>query len=395
MSLIKVILTWLLFCSNDIGDSIYVAIRHLAERVKFLDSRRQKIYRAYTLSEEDKSLTLSYYKENYGKKIPLIWHKYYASYTGKYDKKYFPELIYIPELEHFMNAKSEYVATFADKNFTPLIAKSAGVTTPETVCSATNGIYRDGNYHIIDRKTVVSLIDGKGKLFFKPSIDSDSGRGCRVVNFESGVETGTGEKIDDFLKHAGKNWTIQMIVVCHETLRKLSPDSVNTFRIMTYIWNNTVFHVPSILRIGRNGSYLDNAHAGGVFVGVDDNGHLLNEAYTEFQERFTEHPDTHVKFADYSISGYRSVLECAKRMHEMIPQIGIINWDFTIDKDGEPVLIEANTKNGGIWIFQMAHGCGPFGDNTDDILQWMKQMRRIRASKRFCMPRGMNRDEHS
>lgn len=62
----------------------------------------------------------------------------------------------------------------------------------------------------------------------------------------------------------------------------LYSEAVNTFRVITYLWDGEVFHVPLALRIGQGGSYLDNAHAGGMFIGVNDLGELNDEAFTEF-----------------------------------------------------------------------------------------------------------------
>ena len=56
--------------------------------------------------------------------------------------------------------------------------------------------------------------------------------------------------------------------------------------------------------------------------------------------------------------------------------------DFTINTDGDPVLIEANTEAGSIWMAQMSHGCGVFGDLTSDVLSWTGKMKRLKKSKR-------------
>ena len=73
-------------------------------------------------------------------------------------------------------------------------------------------------------------------------------------------------------------------------------------------------------------------------------------------------------------------------MQLAIPQVRIVNWDFTIDQDGEPILIEANMKNdvqaGSIWLPQMAHGKGAFGENTAKILQYLRKAKKKPLSKR-------------
>lgn len=136
------------------------------------------------------------------------------------------------------------------------------------------------------------------------------------------------------------------------------------------------------MRIGKDGNYLDNAHAGGMFIAIDDDGALHEEAFTEFLCRYTEHPNTHIKFKGYKIEKFSEVLKAALKMHINIPQLGIISWDFTIGKDGNPVLIEANVNFGSIWLVEMAHGCGGFGENTEEVLEWMKKMRKVKKSDR-------------
>ena len=130
------------------------------------------------------------------------------------------------------------------------------------------------------------------------------------------------------------------------------------------------------MRIGQGGNFLDNAHAGGMFIAVDNDGTLHKKAFTEFRNEYTQHPDTKIKFEDYKIDLFPEVIKAAIQMHESVPQIGCCNWDFTIDITGTPMLIEANMNNGkqggGIWLIEMAHGVGAFGDNTAEILQWLR-----------------------
>ena len=128
------------------------------------------------------------------------------------------------------------------------------------------------------------------------------------------------------------------------------------------------------MRIGQGGNYLDNAHAGGMFIAIDDDGTLHKKAFTEFNNQYFEHPDSKIVFDGYKINLFPKVLESAKRMHRLLPQVGIVNWDFTIDENGNPVLIEANISGGSIWLIQIAHGKGAFGNATIEILEWIKYM---------------------
>lgn len=165
---------------------------------------------------------------------------------------------------------------------------------------------------------------------------------------------------------------IQEVIKPHLELRTLYPDAINTFRIVTYLWKGEVCHWPLTLRIGQGGSFLDNAHAGGMFINVSEDGWLNDKAFTEFQKVYTEHPDTHVKYEGYRISFVQELLDAAKRMHLNAPQLGVISWDLTVDEDGGIVLIEVNTQSQTIWFPQMASGEPAFGDNTEAVLQYIK-----------------------
>lgn len=135
------------------------------------------------------------------------------------------------------------------------------------------------------------------------------------------------------------------------------------------------------------GNYLDNGHAGGMFIAIDNDGTLHKTAFTEFKDEYEVHPDTGLKFDGYRIELYEKVLDTAIRMHEAIPQVGVVNWDFTIDENGEPLLIEANINDGkragSIWLSEMPHGRGPFGDNTKEVLRWLRMMKKLSKKERY------------
>lgn len=368
--------------ANDMYDVFLISHRRRTEIAKFKDTRRIEIYKTISLSEEQKNAIDDVYVKHYGERIPYTWHRHYTAFTGHFDSLFFPELLYIPEFEHFLNPNNDYVEVFGDKNVLPMIAKSVGVAMPKTLFSCVNGICRDENNVFLGESDINSHLSTLGKVFIKPSVDSNSGNGCSVVKFENDIDTLSGRRIEDIISELGKNYLVQECIECHESVKKLHPNSVNTFRIITYRWKDRIEHCPSILRIGMGNNVLDNAHAGGIFIGISDDGKLCSKAYTEFNRSYVSHPDTGVKFSEYEIPIYKDVLVAAERMHMSIPQIGLINWDFTISANGKPLLIEANTKGGGIWILQMAHGVGPFGDKTYEILEWMRDEKRKKLSER-------------
>lgn len=186
---------------------------------------------------------------------------------------------------------------------------------------------------------------------------------------DNGIDIISGQSAKEIILKSGKDFNVQELVKNSKELCSLHASSINTFRIVTYILNDKVFHGPALLRIGRNGNRCDNAHQGGIFVGINDEGNLLDCAYTEFQERFDVHPDSGVRFSGFCVPDFSKVLNAVHELHQRIPQIKLISWDATINNKGEIVIIEMNLIGQSVWLPQIAHGKGLFGDNTEDILR--------------------------
>lgn len=366
----------------DLADAAGMSLARANEIRKFRDPRRKAIYETVTLSREQKQQIDSLFVPNYGEKIPYTWHRHFTAFSGSFDPAYFPELLYIPEFERFMNLETDFARVFEDKNLLPLLAAQAGVKMPETYLSCSRGILRGGDLRELSRKQAVELLYDRGEAFVKPSVDSDSGQGCFKAAFEKDTDALSGRKTEELLSSLGENFVIQKCLQCHSSIQKLYPGSVNTFRVISYRWGDRLCHIPAVMRIGRGGSQVDNAHAGGMFLAVEDDGSLGRRAFTEFKTEFTAHPDMGTVFADCRIEGFGKVLKAVERMCRVAPQMGCVNWDLTLDREGEPVLIEANVRGGSVWLSEMAHGHGPFGDKTEEILRWLRLMKKTKRSER-------------
>ena len=370
---------------SDLCDKFSVFYSRKSEIRKFKDSRRKNIYSNVQLTEQQCREIDKFYLENYGKKIPHTWHRHYTAFTGNFDAAYFPELLYIPEFERYMCRHREYAAVFTDKNMIPMLAEAAKIKTPVCCFSVVKGVCRNSGNRFITYEELLNNTADIGEVFIKPTVDTSSGAGCLVADFQNGIDTLSGKTNNDILRRMGNDYVIQKRLHCHSSIKTIYDGSVNTFRIISYRWKNEIRVLPAILRIGSGGAYLDNAHAGGMFIAVNNDGTLHKTAFTEFRQTYTDHPDSHLVFEHYKIDLFPKVPEAAKQLHEMLPQIGCVNWDFTIDTAGDVVLIEANINNGkhggSIWLLEMAHGCGAFGEHTAEILQWLRLMNKTPKSR--------------
>lgn len=173
---------------RDIRDALFqihpnmgIAYFRRIEKKKFQDPRRVKIANSYPLSNEQKEQIDDLFVTNYGEKIDYVWHQNYAAHAGKFDYRFFPELLYIPEFEAFENQNRHAVAMMSDKNLLPLIAQSMGVKMPVTIVSCTNGVLRDNENKLITPQMAMELVRKEGGCFVKPSVDTGSGHGCAKI----------------------------------------------------------------------------------------------------------------------------------------------------------------------------------------------------------------------
>ena len=355
-----------------IKNSYYLYRMQKPEKRKIQDNRRQDILSKYILTKKQQEEIDKFYTENYGKKMLYDWHRYYASYTGNFDVRFIPELIYISVIERKFNDRN-FTTAFSDKNLLPLYLNGIeNVSAPKIYLSCVKGVLRDENSLIIDKANAIKILENL-TCFGKPTIDSNSGKMCAVYKFENGVDISSNRTVEQVLDSMGDNFCFQELIKNCESVSKLHKESLNTFRITTYLWKGKIYHFPVIMRIGQGKSNLDNAHQGGMFIGLTDEGVLSECAFTEFQDRFFIHPDSGIEFKGYVVPELKDALSAVEKAHQRIPQIGMISWDVVVNEQGKVIIIEMNVLGQSVWLPQMAHGVGAFGENTADILNWVKK----------------------
>lgn len=119
--------------------------------------------------------------------------------------------------------------------------------------------------------------------------------------------------------------------------------------------------------MGINESKVDNASSGGITVGIEENGRLKSCAYNAKGIRFDKHPTSGVKFDDFTIPNFEEIKHTVKEQAKNFPHFRLISWDIALDKNNNPIIIEANLKYGEIDFHQLNNG-PLFGDDTKEIL---------------------------
>ena len=151
----------------------------------------------------------------------------------------------------------------------------------------------------------------------------------------------------DYFNNAIENRIfLEELVIQHQEMNRLCDKSVNTMRIMTFNDHGTSRIIWMGLRVGNGINTIDNFHAKGMAVNIDEQtGKLVGNAIDKDLNEYSEHPISHIKFDGFQIPCFeeakKMVLEASLRSDKIL----VVGWDVAISKDG-PVIIEGNRRPG-------------------------------------------------
>lgn len=339
--------------------------------------RKKKLYNQIKWTPEQQREFNSFWEKHGG--IHPYWHKLYQSMNGVFDVRYFPEKLYTTKLEPLLNPWL-YSKIFSDKN---MIATFWGVLKevyiPKQYLGCINGSLVNGYNQRTNIQKAIELLSDIGKCIVKPTIDSSSGKGFRILNIKNGTDQISYENVNDIIINSGTDYVIQELVENNDAIKALNPTSLNTIRTITYRVDDQIKCAPLTLRVGVHDSNVDNIHAGGLCVGINQNGTLKEYAYKlgfgDNSQKFLQHPASNVVFKDYYIGDIQRLINSAIKLHERVPYLGIVSWDLTFDKNENVVIIEANCSGQSVWFPQVVNGVSLFGDDTEYLLDLIQKNR--------------------
>lgn len=252
-----------------------------------------------------------------------------------------------------------------DKFYFYLFLSRLGFPTPKVYCFIKNKtvLYADDSYKIdnsLSVKEQLKVIFAKDiDAFAKPS-DGMMGQGVFRLQIKDakpyidGVEHSMADLIDTVLS---ADYILQETIVQDKRMSRLCSSSVNTIRLQTVMdKDGNVIPFGAMIRIGREGSSVDNWAKGGVIVGINENGKLKDIGFLKpkYGTTIKEHPDNHLVFEEYEIPFYQEAVDKAISLHKIMYRSHSIGWDIAITKDG-PMFIEGNDR-WEVSMVQAVHG---------------------------------------
>lgn len=308
------------------------------------------------LTKEQEEKIYEYWSK-YVKDFDINFHKYYINRTGNFDVRYIPDDVYINDIDPYFNNR-ELEAASSDKNY--LDTRLNGFKLPETYVHMINGIFLDKDYNMLTKDEAIKFLVGK-TFVAKPSILSFGGRD--VSFFKDATEKEIVVYLDNLKLD---NIIFQEKIVQSDTMAYLHEKSLNTLRIMTLIINDKVYALKPIIRVVTGDNSLGSEGVNELFIGVKEDGTLNDYGFDIFGNKIEDRLDGKL-FKDVKINELDESIEICKKAALRFPHFRLISWDIAINKNNEPVIIEANLNMGNVDIIQPS--CGPiFGDLTETVL---------------------------
>lgn len=327
------------------------------------------------LSRENKEKIQSYWKKAYGENIPTYEYGWYQNKGVTPDPRIIPDMVWHSVVEpYFNNVIME--KGFCDKNyFETIIGKK---NSPETLFRCINLQLLDGTYKAVGTEQLCEALSCENEVICKPSIDSGGGRS---IVFLSREEISS-EKITELIKKYSGNFIVQRIVKQHDFLNQFNSKSLNTMRILSFLYKGNVHILSGFLRIGGEESRLDNVSSGGYYIQINREGCLdscaVREDIMTHDLIKCESLPGGINFAGQQVPCWNEIVQLITESHFKLAHFQIINWDIAINYDGTPLVIEYNLIDSSPSFHQL--NIGPvFGDMTDMVLQELATNRKIKT----------------
>lgn len=301
-------------------------------------------------------------------------YRLFSRYMGA-DADIIPEDIGHTCIEDNLNPP-RYRDYYSDKNaFDDLFREG---TMPATVLRRVGGsVIMDAGWHTVNDfgEIDITALTVYRRLVLKPSVDSCSGAGVMLFEKAGNNFVAKKEKVrltTDFLLSYGEDFILQEAVEQHPDLARFNLTSVNTLRLLTYrsVKDERVHTVAGILRVGRGGEVCDNAHMGGRIVGIDlRTGELGKYVCDQYGNRSDSWNGVDFRTSRYLVPQWGEALKFAEYVSGRVRHHRLIQLDVTIDRDGNPRLIEFNVGACGFWLYMF---CGQkcLGDYTDEVIDY-------------------------
>jgi hypothetical protein len=328
--------------------------------------RKLNLYHAYPIKEK-KPIVKHY---NLWRPSYKLYFDLFYSTTGIASPNFIPIPVYLLYVEPKLNNPS-FSAKIADKNFYDQYFTK--LKTPKTYLRKINNFYYDQTYNRVNltEDSLRKILNMSNRFILKPSIDSGSGKKIELFYQNENEFISQNNTLSLSLLSNYTDFVLQEVVNQHHFFKKFNPTSNNTIRILTYrsVNSDDVFILHRILRIGKKGGFLDHDNLGGIAIGINENHKLHKYALDSNGQKYKTYNNIIFDKINEEIPGIHKIESISKEIASKFHYTRFLAIDFTVDREGKPLLLEINTKGNGTGQYQMNNG-PLFGKFTKEILDY-------------------------
>ena len=316
-----------------------------------------------TLTKEQKKEIAEYWGLRHPVKSDFMTHEIMLNARDEFDVRYVPEKIFRLYLDPTMGDRKVTWA-WDDKNYFERFQPQ--LPFPHTYVRNVNGYFLDHDYQHISKGEAERMIEEHLPVIIKPSFSFGEGKGLRLISNE--------KEFKEIFPLYEKNYIVQKLIEQCDEFNQINPHSVNVMRIVTAIVDGKAKHMASMLLANTSDLIAcnDNTRASVLCLGIDEEGRLVKTGYYENAKRVETLPNG-LTFGGMQIPSYKEALNLALEAHEIMPMLGFIGWDITIDNNNKPIIVEWNLKGIGMYHSQLS--MGPlFGEYSDYFAEIAKKI---------------------
>lgn len=315
---------------------------------------------------------LSYW-QRFGVKVSPRQYRVFHHYIGS-NPHFVPEEVCNCFIEPVL-CPEELRGPYLDKNFFDRLLPQGFL--PPTVCRRMDGHFYDSEYRhlVLDDSQLRSLLDGHSAVIVKPSYNSTQGDGIELFQpSDNGHWFASSDHnpltVSLLINRWKGDFIMQQAVRQSSFTAQFNPSSVNTVRLAVYrsVADDRCHLLGSILRIGGDGSLVDNVHMGGRFVGIKPDGSLDDTLFTQHAEP-SPLLQAYPHLQSLHIPEWEAIVAFGKDVCSRLPHHRLLALDIALDSNDKPCLLEFNIQFFSTWFFQYTSGSA-FGDYADEIVEY-------------------------
>lgn len=333
-----------------------------------LEKGNMENIRLCPLTREEKGLLIKTWG-GLGLNINPLFYQMFKTVEG-FNEQYLSDDLFFPLIIKTLNPDN-LIGALEHKGLYQTFYKE--LHQPNMLLQRINGVYYNSKMEIIDLVDMIKSATPGRQYIIKPTVGSGMGRGVKKISFNTGDLEDTIKLINGY----GDNIVVQEVVEQSIKTSIFNKESLNAFRVSTLNINGKVTLCTVIFRCGRNGFCVDNAGAGGIVVGVREDGQFYEYGYDNKYKRHYQ-SDSGVKFGETKIEEVKDLVDLVLYAHrKYLPICGFAGWDFALDINNKPVFIEVNLGFPGIQLEQLCPAKPIFGERTQEVIEFVNKHQKL------------------